>query len=61
MVEITTNSRRTVSFCALNVCGLRSQLNVPELDFFGKFDIVSLTETDFDDLDVIISISLAIL
>ena len=31
------------------------------LIFLGKFDIVSLTETDFDDLDVIISISLAIL
>ena len=41
----------------LNVCGLMTRLRSPDFDLFiSEYDLIFLTETKLDDLDIIIGI-----
>ena len=43
-----------ISCLALNVCGVLSKLRYPEfMNLITKFDIVTLTETNLDDIDTV--------
>ena len=47
-------SNKTLCFLNVNVCGLKSKLNIPEFnELIQSFDVITCTETKLDDLDVI--------
>ena len=45
-------AQESLSFLALNVCGLKTKLLCPDfLDFVSQFDVIIFTETKLDDTD----------
>ena len=47
-------SKLSINHLYLNMCGLKSKLNIPEFnDFIQTNDIVTYVETKMDDLNVL--------
>ena len=43
-----------INFLSINVCGLKSKLNIPEFtELINSYDIIGFQETKLDDVDEI--------
>jgi hypothetical protein len=57
-VEIETNSEfdqtdDVLKITSLNVCGIKSKLKIPDFhEFIQEYDLLCVTETKMDDLDI---------